>query len=181
MNTCFLNHFRGFAARAAVVLALVTLLVPASLTAQQGFASLEEQMTGEEYRAAGLDKLSPQELDSLNAWIRSRSLATLDAPRYGSSQAGASASMGGDDDRPDIEEMERKRIMTRIDGSFTGWDGQTVFKLENGMIWVQADGDKFHIKELQNPAVTIEPNFFGGGWMLSVEGYKDDCKVKRIQ
>jgi hypothetical protein len=165
------------------LIAFLALAVPLSLSAAEGFSSLEEQMTGKEFIAAGLDKLSNEELAALNAWIRRHSLATLDAPASVSPAAAAPAQddgdsrgfeakkKGEDDDRP---------INSRIAGLFTGWDGQTTFKLENGMIWAQADKDKFYTKDLQNPAVTIKKGMFGS-WYLTVEGYNSKCKVRRIQ
>ena len=72
----------------------------------------------------------------------------------------------------------RKKIP--LVGKFSGWDGQTVFKLENGMIWAQADKDKFHTKEIENPTVIIERSMFGT-WTLRIDGYDADCRVKQIQ
>lgn len=161
----------------SALLGLILLALAMPLAAQQGFASLEEQMTGDEFNAAGLEKLSPQELASLNAWIRSRSLATLDGPRY---SAAPTSAANQDFSRSDIENMEREPFTTRINGTFAGWDGQTVFQLENGMIWAQADKDKFFTNEEQSPMVTIEPALFGD-WKLTVEGHDKSCRVERIQ
>ncbi|NNJ64680.1 MAG: hypothetical protein HKP16_03880, partial [Xanthomonadales bacterium] len=61
--------------------ALLLLVAAAPLQAADGFSSLEEQMSGKEFTEAGLDKLSQDELDALNAWIRRHSLATLDTPK----------------------------------------------------------------------------------------------------
>jgi hypothetical protein len=79
-----------------------------------------------------------------------------------------------------MRKSDRSTITSRLVGSFTGWDGQTVFTLENGMIWEQADKDKFYVKEVNNPVVTIEPGAFRT-WRLSVDGYSSDCRVERIQ
>lgn len=157
----------------------LTLTISLSLHAAEGFSSLEEQMSGKEFTAAGLDKLSQAELDALNAWIRSRSLATLDTPKTGAAAAYAGTDNRGFEDQK-ASEMDRSQITSRIKGNFTGWDGNTIFELENGMIWEQADNDKFYIPEVQNPTVTIEPGAFKT-WRLSVEGYGSDCRVERIQ
>ena len=158
---------------------LLTILVisfSASAAAQQAFSSLEEQMNGKEFSAAGLEKLTPDELAALNKWIRSRSLATLDAS--------APSAMTGEDARgfeiQNTKNMPRTTITSRLVGTFTGWDGQTTFRLENGMIWQQADKDKFYVKAVKDPLVTIEPGMFKT-WRLSVEGHSSECKVKRIQ
>jgi hypothetical protein len=149
--------------------------------ADEGFSSLEEQMTGQDFKAAGLDKLTPQELEALNGWIRRRSLATLDAPAAGAAAATADAEIA---DRRGLkgekDEEDRTPISSRIIGRFSGWDGQTVFRLENGMIWVQTDKDKFYVKEVENPLAVIEPGMFDT-WRLSIEGYNSECRVERIQ
>lgn len=180
-------------------LLIALLFVSASLTsilapglafgADEGFSSLEEQMTRQDFKAAGLDKLTPQELESLNGWIRRRSLATLDAPvplaAAGASTAAENPPAAADSQVADRrgfkgDDEERTPISSRIVGRFSGWDGQTVFKLENGMIWAQADKDKFYIKEVENPTVVIDPGMFGS-WRLSVEGHDKECRVERIQ
>jgi hypothetical protein len=152
--------------------------------ADEGFSTLEEQMTGEEFKTAGLDKLTQQELDALNGWIRRRSLATLDAATPAATAGAAAAVDPPAADRRGLkgedEDEARTPITNRIVGKFSGWDGQTVFKLENGMIWAQTDKDKFYIKEVENPAVLIDPKMFGS-WRLSVEGHDAECRVERIQ
>lgn len=150
-----------------------------ALGAEEGFSSLEEQMTGQEFESAGLEKLSPQELESLNGWIRRHSLATLDARAAGAAVAGSDASVA-DQRGFKGSKQDRTPITSRIMGTFSGWDGQTVFKLENGMIWAQADKDKFYIDEVKNPEVVIEPRMFGR-WELRIEDHDAECRVERIQ
>jgi len=157
-------------------LIILALAFSASAAAQQAFSSLEEQMKGKEFEAAGLHKLTPEELAALNHWIRSHSVATL--------EEGRTASISGEDSRgfeiKKMKNMPRTTINSRLVGSFTGWDGQTTFRLENGMIWQQADKDKFYVKAVENPVVTIEPGALKT-WRLSVEGYASKCKVKRLE
>jgi len=149
--------------------------------AADGFSSLEEQMSGKEYTASGLDKLTPEELEALNDWIRDHSLATLDRPK--TSGKTVAAESGTDDrglEKQKMAEMTEEPIHSRIKGNFTGWDGHAVFALENGMIWEQADNDKFFIREVENPEVTIEPGSFNS-WRLSIDGFDSECRVVRIQ
>ena len=157
-------------------LTALIIVISTTVVAQPKFSSLEEQMTGKEYSATGLDKLTPEELAALNNWIRGRSLATLD-------QARPVASNSMDErgfENQKMSEMDRSPITSHLVGTFTGWDGETIFKLDNGMIWEQADKDKFYIKAVENPVVNIEPGAFKT-WKLSVEGYASDCRVERIQ
>jgi len=162
-------------------IALLILAFSTVLLAAEGFSTLEEQMTGKEFSAAGLHKLTAEELAALNGWIRARSLATL-AAAPGTSAATVATAAAAQDRRgfKDEDDDERTTITSRIVGRFSGWDGQTVFTLENGMIWAQADKDKFYVKEIENPVVTIEPGMFGR-WHLSIEGHDSECRVERIQ
>jgi hypothetical protein len=165
---------------------LLALLCSLPLAADEGFSSLEEQMTGKEFTTAGLDKLTPDELAALNAWIRRHSLATLAEPASAASTAVATtvteAEAEGDQRgfRTEKAKEDRSPITSRIVGKFQGWDGETVFKLENGMIWEQADNDKFYIREVENPVAIIEPGIFGT-WRLRIDGYNSKCRVERIQ
>ncbi|MDZ4729106.1 MAG: hypothetical protein SH820_04115 [Xanthomonadales bacterium] len=166
-----------------ILLAIVTVLFTQFALAETSFSSLEEQMNGKDFQATGLEKLSASELEALNAWIRSRSLATLDTPKAGTPTGTVYSGQDGDTRGFESEQMknaDRSTITSRIVGKFIGWDGQTIFTLENGMIWEQADKDKFYVKELENPVVNIEPGAFRT-WRLAVEGYATECKVKRIQ
>ena len=165
------------------LIAILASILCTSVFGADGFSSLEEQMTGKEYTAAGLNKLTPEELAALNNWIRNHSVATLDSPKAGSSTVAAAGGTENGDmrgfDKKSGDE-DRTPITSRIIGSFSGWDGHAIFKLENGMIWEQDDKDKFYIREIQNPEVTIKPGMFGS-WHLSVEGYSSKCRVERLQ
>jgi len=157
-------------------IALLLLTTSLSVIAAEGFSTLEEQMTGKEFDAAGLEKLSPQELAELNAWIRKHSLATLATTPAKTATVDTAASKEKDSDKDE----ERTTVTSKLIGTFNGWDGQTVFKLENGQIWAQKGKKKFHSEDIENPAITIEPGMFGV-WRLHVEGVDEDCRVLRIQ
>jgi uncharacterized protein YdeI (BOF family) len=149
--------------------------------AADGFSSLEEQMTGAEYEASGLDKLTPEELAALNNWIRNHSVATLDLPRSVSTTP--TIDEGKDQrgfEKEAMAEMGDQAIVSQIKGNFSGWDGSTVFVLENGMIWEQADKDKFHVRDVENIGVTIKRGMFNT-WRLQVDGYNSECRVERVQ
>ena len=144
------------------------------LFAQEAFSTIEERMTGKEFSETGLVKLTPDELAALNQWLRSHSVATLE-----------NASTQGRDMRG-LEQMAREAtdgstVVSRIVGSFDGWDGKgTIFRLENGMVWEQAESGTFHMPTTENRVVRIEPGFFSS-WRLQVEGYNKTVRVERIQ
>jgi hypothetical protein len=165
--------------RVLVLLCLV--LVCDSVLSQGGFSSVEERMTGQEFTAAGLDKLTAEELASLNRWLRDHSVATLDTPVARGRVAGVTG-LDAVADRRGFEgaETTRDTIVSPLVGEFTGWDGDTVFQLENGMVWKQDETDRYFTRALVNPVVTIKAGMFSS-WRLSVEGYNKWVKVKRIQ
>lgn len=105
-----------FCVRAAALIAALT--VCGALYADQPFSSLEERMTAREFREAGLDKLSPEELAALNRWIRERSLAEGEAVELRRQQAGPAG------DRRGFDDGDRSTIRSRIKGPFTGWTGK---------------------------------------------------------
>ncbi len=137
------------------------------------FSSLEEQMTQAEFEAAGLNRLSPEELARLNAWIAAR------MPE-GRLPAEAVTTVPGTEDRRGFKEpVDDRPIVSTIPGQFTGWRGNTRFELANGQVWEQVGGGVFKVK-LDNPEVTIEPAMFGS-WRLKVKGYNATTKVRRIR
>ena len=148
---------------------LVWLMFPLGLVAAP-FSSLEEQMTREEFEASGLDRLTPQELARLNAWI-SRKVAGAAVP--------AAVEPEPAQDRRGLKRVDARPIVSRIAGAFTGWRGRTLFELENGQVWQQVGGGVFRVK-LDSPEVIIEPAMFDS-WRLKVKGYNASVKVRRIR
>ncbi|MHB9023966.1 MAG: hypothetical protein ACYC7E_07275 [Armatimonadota bacterium] len=69
-------------------------------------------------------------------------------------------------------------ITSVIDGDFEGWEGETVFKLENGHIWQQADYDYYYTYSYR-PKVTIVK--VGGRYKMIVEGVDEQIFVTRIK
>jgi len=171
-----------------ILIVLLFLSVTLSVLAAGGFSSLEEQMTGKEFSAAGLDKLSQQELDVLNDWLRGHSVATLETKTVSAEVADSaedqpalkSEDKDKDKDEDKDKDKDRTTITSKLVGTFDGWDGQSVFELENGQIWAQASKSKWHTREVEEPVAVIEPGMFGT-WRLHIEGFEKDCRVKRIQ
>lgn len=133
-----------------------------------GFSSLEERMSQSEFHAAGLDKLSPSELNALNEWMRTHNAATttLVTP---SGQPVFYAS-----------EADREVVQDRIDGSFSGWRGHSVFKLENGQEWTQAESGSSACGKAEHPKVKIKPMLLGS-WLMYVESCGESVRVTRTK
>lgn len=72
-----------------------------------------------------------------------------------------------------------KEIRSRYVGEFTGWDGKTIFRLENGQVWQQIQSGRMAWRAT-SPMITIKRGFMGS-YMLSVEGVNKTVRVKRIE
>lgn len=146
------------------------------------FSSLEERMTGQEFRETGLHKLTDEELRALNVWIQQRSLAAEDFERVAGTDAAPGAERSSAADRRGFAEErgDRRPIRSRIVGEFTGWDGNTEFELDNGMVWRQAEPARLILSPIENPEVVIEPGMFGS-WRLGVAGRNARVRVQRVR
>lgn len=155
-----------------------------SALAADGFSTLEERMTGKEFKETGLVKLTDEELSALNDWIRRRSVATLETVATPSAAPTASSGQVGD-----MRGFENQRkddgsdedIESTIIGTFEGWRSiGTQFKLSNGMVWQQVEADTFHVEPTEDAEVVIKRTIMGG-WRLSMVGYGSSVRVKRIK
>lgn len=152
------------------------------------FSTLEERMSGKEFKETGLEKLTDSELAALNDWLRRHSVATLENARARSStgavatgnQSGSKEDLRGFPNQPKGD-PDGDVINSTIVGTFDGWETKgTLFKLANGMIWQQTENDSFHIPPVENPAVEIKKGFMKK-WKLSLLGHKSKVTVTRIQ
>src|SRR5215470_10845678 len=74
----------------------------------------------------------------------------------------------------------RENVESHIDGLFTGWHGHTVFKLDNGQEWKQAESGAYDAGKFQDPVVRIKPMLLGS-WLMYVEGCGCSVRVNRIK
>jgi hypothetical protein len=130
---------------------------PAKQKSKRGKTSeeLQDMMTAEEFKAAGLDKLSEQELRNLNAWLQGyrHTTATKAAEE-------ATAEVTKKVARESRAKMDS--IVSRVDGEFKGLTGNTVIKLEDGTVWKQANaGDRFHAQVTDHPPAAVMHGIFG--------------------
>lgn len=156
----------------------------------------------DDFSAAGLTKLSPEELARLDALVRAfkagdkpgaapvagpsreaRAVAAQTAPpRVNRPETPAAA--------PGLLERARVRLSpgtkveyapveSRIAGEFRGWDSRTIFTLENGQRWQVAGGESYVTPPEPGPAVTIRPGILGSFWM-NIAGVRPRVKVVRV-
>lgn len=172
----------------------------------------------QDFSAAGLAKLSPEELARLNALVRDFKSGALEAARREAAVAGearekaeakaaraeaearaatatAEAQVRARDEAGKKAEsgllakakvlltpgtqIDYSTLESRIVGEFRGWQGRTIFTLENGQRW-QSAGESTYVSPLVlSPAVKIGPGMLGTFWM-TVEGVKQRVKVTSV-
>jgi hypothetical protein len=120
--------------------------------------SIQQAMTPEEFKAAGLNKLSPEELQKLNAWLQGyREVAEKTAEKKATARA---------------ERSKLDMLVSRVDGTFNGLTGRTVIRLEDGTVWKQANADdRYRPKVTDHPAAVVIHGIFG--YKMQVEGTQE--------
>ncbi|MBL8263573.1 MAG: hypothetical protein JNM58_14205 [Xanthomonadaceae bacterium] len=136
---------------------------------------IEQDMTPEEFKAAGLDKLSPEELAKLNTWL-GRKIDT--AATEAASEAKKKVE---DDNRGFFHFGSMDPITGRLQGEFRGFSRGREYTLENGHVWRQVDDAQLSGVRMQAPEVTLKPAMIGNVWYMGVKGYNTKAKVERVK
>ena len=195
------------AIRGLLVLAMSVVLAPRAFPAGKAPLSLRDVLTPEEFRQAGLQKLTAGELEFLSRRVLALGPAAAvtmvadagPAPTISTNPVPPRAEPAAGQPGPETplqgeaafgqEQMLREAIevshkiprvvTTRFLGTFRGWTGNTRFELENGQVWRQVDDSVFAVN-LVNLSVTIKKGALGT-FFLSVEGYGSRVKVERVR
>jgi hypothetical protein len=159
----------------ARILVLACLSVTGVLNAASP-ATFSETLTAEQRARLGLDKLNPEELRALDAAIAQyRKTGTVEALQRAKAEAeqakqeavAAAVEEYKKKEEPGVvaraleifKHKEADRRQERITGvlldPFRGWEGSTIFRLDNGQVWQQAASDRYHTKPKNDVAVVI--------------------------
>jgi hypothetical protein len=166
-----------------VSLACVTLSV---LTSGGARAQVEDRLAdcariaGSDERLACYDALSQArrsaaKRDWNGAFGLDASRGSTVAAESGAAQADDAANFGFDD----RGSGGPAQVESRYDGEFTGWSGNTLFRLENGQVWKQAQSGRVSARA-GRPKVTIKRATLGG-YRMSVEGLNETIRVERVR
>ena len=136
-----------------------------SVADESAIKPIQDSMSPEQFKAAGLNKLSKTELENLNAWISGQKTVVVEKI------------VAVEVEKP---EEPRDDINTSIVGEFKGWRGNTRFTLANGQVWDQTDTTQLFASTMMNPKVRIVYSGFSG-WKLQVDGYNKWVKVKQVK
>lgn len=159
--------------------------------AQADVNTFTQVLRADDFAAAGLGKLSAEELARLNGLVRDykngalaeakREVAVAAATTTASAEPAKKAE-GGLLAKAKVlltpgTEIEYATVESRIEGNFTGWEGRAVLKLENGQRWQITNGGLYSTPPIANPKVKIVPASLGGFWM-TIEGVASRVRVQ---
>jgi hypothetical protein len=168
----------------------------ASITSTVVQADLKSKMSPDEFAAAGLHKLNADELAALSRWIETKqgtvvpaakvpqiSKQTPPVPNLTETQPSPpetpDASFGKEQVKKAPEPDVPQQITARIVGEFRGWDGKTVFRLDNGQVWQQRVGGRYRSPKRLDPDVDIYNGGFG--FYLKTTDSSRSVGVKRLR
>ena len=155
-----MNITRSFLTCCAVLGFCVTLgsADPAAAAREPVSGDIQQMMTPEEFKAAGLGKLSPDELAKLNAWLQGyRQVTEQAAEKKATSRAEKTART-----KLDV-------LVSRVDGTLPALTGRTIIRLEDGTVWKQANADdRYRPKNPDHPTAAVIHGTFG--YKMQVEG-----------
>jgi hypothetical protein len=148
MNTSVLRYF-------ILAIGILTFAVPGRAAREEMSGNIQQMMSPGEFKAAGLNKLSPDELEKLNAWLQGyREVAEQKAEKKATARA---------------ERTKMDVIVSRVDGQFNGLTGRTIIRLEDGTAWKQANADDhFRPRVTDHPAAAVIHGIFG--YKMTLEG-----------
>jgi hypothetical protein len=128
---------------------------------EEASGGIQEMMSPEEFKAAGLNKLTPDELQKLDAWLQGyRQVTEQKAEKVASARAAK------------IEKTKMDLLVSRVDGTFYGLTGRTIIRLEDGTVWKQANADdRYRPKVTDHPAAVVVHGIFG--YKMQVEGTQE--------
>ncbi len=162
----------------ALAAALLILTPPSRAQVAPASGSVQEQMTAAEFNAAGLSKLTPQELAALNAWLQ----------RKVGQETAKAAETAREEGREEIVRKSRgfldfgssEPIESTIAGEFRGFAMNRSYTLANGQVWEQIEPASLAGVRRDNPRVSIRPGLLGS-WFMRIEGYSTGAKVRRVK
>ncbi len=117
---------------------------------------LEQILPPDAFKASGLQKLTPGELESLDRWVSTIAPAVAQQKTL------------------DVKPVPDTNIESNIDGEYKGWNGDTIYRLMNGQVWRQS-AYHYHYHYAYGPKVVIYPSI--GGFKMHVDGDDDDEDV----
>jgi hypothetical protein len=153
-----MNIFRDALISMLGLCLIFTCVAPVRAAREEMSGSIEQIMTPGEFKAAGLNKLSPEELQKLNAWLQGYREVTEKTASKKATEVASRTKMD--------------MLVSRVDGSFNGLTGRSVIRLEDGTVWKQANAeDRYRPRVTDHPAAVVIHGIFG--YKMQVEGTQE--------
>lgn len=158
------------------------------ITALRAEERFSKTLSPADFAAAGLDRLSRNELARLDELAKAFQTQPLKARPDAAVQATVQPAAPPQGVAPTLENSTKPKPAktggflpglrnkspkapepaaetSRIIGTVAGWNPRTVFTLENGQMWAVSNYDYYTCPAVKDPAVEIRPAAFGGFWM----------------
>ena len=133
------------------------------------FPGVEKSMSPKAFEEAGLTKLTPEERERLDDFIR----------RYVSSANQEAANAAVEHAVKENKVSSQPQIIeSRILGPFHGYNGRSRFTLENGQVWAQSQQVSRAYPPIDSPPVVIVKG--GWGWHMYILG-GGNIRVSRLK
>lgn len=161
---------------------LLSALLFCSISIAEPIDTIESLMTAEEKELAGIGKLSETELTFLTKWLLTRSAKLnstegLPSSRSDLTDPGRTKAMETEIERRVANQLAERKVveekqkrsqtyLASIIGDFSGWQGKTILRLDNGDIFRQRGTSKYRHRE-SSRRVRVSRNW-AGGWELEV-------------
>ena len=205
-NTMYTNTFRWLKRH---LMSLTAVGMTSFMVTFTGLASasesenIERMMSAEELVKSGVDTLTTEQRQFLNKWltenygrgIESVVTSTTAYERSELSEQPAKLeatpeAIEAEVDRRVAAELADKReseqtkrsesaFEARLTGSFTGWTGRTIFKLDNGQVWRQRSSTNYRHRG-SDTRVIFKKNWMGG-WEMTVVSSGKTVLVRKVQ
>jgi hypothetical protein len=126
-------------------------------------------MTPQELRDTGVGNLTASQRLALDAWLNQYTVRVIQI---------ATNQKPNSQTRTTVNSRCSPAIESTISGDFEGWEGETVFKLDNGQIWKQTEY-AYTYSYSYRPDVTIYQT--STGCRMKVEDEDETILVTRIK
>ncbi len=147
--------------------------------AEKPAKSLEETMRPEEFKSAGLDKLSEDELQHLDAYLQGyRQSAQKKATEQAKAKADEEIKKANEKADKATEEANRNAasgrskldsLVSRVDGTIEGVKTNTQIRLEDGTVWKTVNPDEHYRATItDHPSAVVFHTTFG--YKMRIEG-----------
>ena len=176
------SHLRPFLRAGLVTLAACFALAAGTLRAQQtaaekaeDFPGVKKALTPEQFEASGVSKLSPEERQKLDEYLRG--YFTGATQKVVQREVAKAKVVAVDQAVKENKVRPPEIIQSRILGPVNGWKSGKIFVLENGQHWKVTDEDRY-FRAVQDPDVFITRDFLSYKMTIAEGGVARVVRVR---